>query len=59
MPSFGEWLFWVVVFGCISVGVLFGLDALGALDDSYSGFIGLGLGACSLFGAFGMVMRDY
>lgn len=44
---------WLLVFAAVSVGVIFGMDAVGVLPpDPYSGFVGLGLGVLCIFGSF-------
>jgi hypothetical protein len=57
--EFIEWAFYVLVLGALAVGALFGLDALGLLNDpTVAGFVGMGLGVLCLFGAGAAMLRD-
>lgn len=44
----------LVLYGCLGIGVIFGLDALGvlhAIGPNWSGMVGLVLGTIALFAA--------
>lgn len=55
MDEFWSWTIWVLVFGALGIGVIFGLHFLGVLaviGPNFSGLLGIVLGCAALVLAF-------